>query len=218
MIDSFGVQLDSNTDRQFYDVYSFWGNAGWLIKHVTVNNRNLDEEKGFILTNGTFKRFEPIGMTWNDSYCRKITDAGPSGCFVERDLSKIPDFNYEENKCLGIDSTNLALGQVEILYIKPNSILNLNKAPYKCFGFEWKQCEDSPLEILEESNCPIIEEQVPIQSHPISIELDDSLLDRYNEFSEEELEDWFGTFVPVQSLNPYMTKVSMCSIEKFRLE
>ena len=91
------------------------------------------------------------------------------------------------------------------------------KAPDECYGFEWKECEDSSLDILEESNCPIIEE-VPIESNPISIELDDSLLDRYNEFSEEELEDWFGTFVPVQSLNPYMTKVSMCSIEKVRLE
>ena len=93
----------------------------------------------------------------------------------------------------------------------------LIKAPNNCFGFEWQQCQDSPLDILDESNCPIIEE-VSIESNPISIELDDSLLDRYNEFSEEELEDWFGTFVPVQSLNPYMTKVSMCSIEKFRLE
>ena len=118
MIDSFGVRLDNNTDQQFYDVPSSGGrNAAWLKKHAAVNNRYLDEERGFILTNGTFKRFEPIGITWNDTYCRKITDAGPSGCFVERDLSKIPDFNYEENKCVGIDSTNLALGQVEILYI-----------------------------------------------------------------------------------------------------
>ena len=98
------------------------------------------------------------------------------------------------------------------------NILYPKKAPNKCFGFEWKPCEDSPLDILGESNCPIIEEQVPIESNPISIELDDSLLDRYNEFSEEELEDWFGTFTPVQSLNPYMTKVSICSIEKVGLE
>ena len=100
--------------------------------------------------------------------------------------------------------------------MKVNKILNPKKAPNKCFGFEWKQCEDSPLDILDESNCPIIEE-VSIESNPISIELDDSLLDRYNEFSEEELEDWFGTFTPVQSLNPYMTKVSMCSIDQARL-
>ena len=96
--------------------------------------------------------------------------------------------------------------------------MNPKKAPYKCFGFEWKQCEDSPLNILDSSNCSIEEEQVPIESKPISIELDDSLLDRYNEFSEEELEDWFGTFIPVQSLNPYMTKVSMCSIGEVGLK
>ena len=87
------------------------------------------------------------------------------------------------------------------------------KDPYKCFGFEWKECEDSPLDILEMSNCPITE-QITIESKPVRIELDNSLLDRFNELSEDELKDSFGTFTPVQSLNPYMTKLSMCSIEK----
>ena len=139
-----------------------------------------------------------------------------SGCFVERDLSSTTGFNYQENNCTGKDMTNL-FGQVGILNMNFFNILYPEKAPNKCFGFEWKPCEDSPLDILDESNCPIIEE-VQIESNPISIELDDSLLDRYNEFSEEELEDWFGTFTPVQSLNPYMTKVSLCSIEKVGLE
>ena len=92
--------------------------------------------------------------------------------------------------------------------------LNLQKDPYSCHGFEWKQCEDNPLDILDESNCPIIEEQVPIESNPVRIELDDSLLDRFNELSEDELIDSFGTFRPVKSLNPYMTKFIICSIEK----
>ena len=95
---------------------------------------------------------------------------------------------------------------------------NLKKAPYKCYGFEWQECEKSLLDILDQSSCPDIEEPVSVESKPVRIELDDSLLDRYNEFSEEELEDWFGTFTPVQSLNPYMTKVSICSIEKVGLE
>ena len=30
--------------------------------------------------------------------------------------------------------------------------------------------------------------------------------------SEEELKYAFGSFTPVQSLNPYMTKLSLCSI------
>ena len=62
--------------------------------------------------------------------------------------------------------------------------------------------------------CPIIEEQIPIESNPVRIELDDSLLDRFNELSEDELKESFGTFTPTQSLNPYMTKLSMCSIEQ----
>ena len=97
--------------------------------------------------------------------------------------------------------------------------MKLKKDPNKCFGFEWKQCDASPLDILDESNCPFIEEEeVPIESKPVRIELDDSLLDRFNELSEDELKDYFGTFAPVESLNPYMTRVSLCSIEQARLE
>ena len=70
---------------------------------MTVSHRSIYDEKGFILKNKTFERFEPVGLTWNDSYCRKIIDEGKQGCFVERDLSTIPDFNYEENYCLGKD-------------------------------------------------------------------------------------------------------------------
>ena len=95
--------------------------------------------------------------------------------------------------------------------------LNLKK-DHTCFGYEWKQCEDSPLNILDESTCPIIGEQVQIESNPVRIELDDSLLDRFNELSEDELTNSFGTFTPAQSLNPYMTKVSMCSIDQAWLE
>ena len=92
--------------------------------------------------------------------------------------------------------------------------MKIVKDPYKCFGFEWKQCDESPLDIIDESNCQIIEEQVLMESKPVRIELDDSLLDRFNELSEDELKDSFGTFTPVQSLNPYMTKLTICSIEK----
>ena len=79
----------------------------WLEKYTTVNHGALYGEKGFMLKNGTFERFAPIGITWNDTYCRRITDAGPSGCFVERDLSTIPDFDYRKNNCTGKDSSNL---------------------------------------------------------------------------------------------------------------
>ena len=72
-----------------------------------VNYRSLSREKGFIFKNGTYEPFEPIGITWNDTYCRRITDEGQSGCFVERDLLASGDFDYRENNCSGRDSTNL---------------------------------------------------------------------------------------------------------------
>ena len=77
------------------------------MKYATVNPWSLYGEEGFILKNGTFERFEPIGITWNDNYCRRITDTGPSGCFVERDLLTIPDFDFRKNNCTGKDSRNL---------------------------------------------------------------------------------------------------------------
>ena len=78
----------------------------WLRKYVTVNQRFFYGEKGFILKNGKFERFEPIGITWNDTYCRRIADEEPSGCFVKRDLSASADFYNQENNCTGKDSTN----------------------------------------------------------------------------------------------------------------
>ena len=69
-----------------------------------MNHRSNKGENGFILKNGTFQRFEPIGISWNDSYCRKVTDTGSSGCFVERDLSTISHFDYQANNCTGKDS------------------------------------------------------------------------------------------------------------------
>ena len=69
-----------------------------------LNYRSHKGENGFILKNGTFERFEPLGISWDDSYCRKISDIGLSGCFVERDLSTISDFDYQANNCTGKDS------------------------------------------------------------------------------------------------------------------
>ena len=36
---------------------------------------------------------ETIGITWNDSYCRRITDSLATGCFVKRSFndSKMAD-------------------------------------------------------------------------------------------------------------------------------
>ena len=96
--------------EKFYDnprIIGYFPENVWLRKYATVDHRSLYGEKGFILQNGTFERFEPIGITWKDSYCRRITDTGPSGCFVERNLSARADFDRQENNCAGTDSTNL---------------------------------------------------------------------------------------------------------------
>ena len=75
---------------------------GWE-NHVSITDRSLTGEKGFLLTNGTFSRFEPVGVTWNDSYCRRITKSGRSGCFVERDINMFPiaDLDDPRNNCSG---------------------------------------------------------------------------------------------------------------------
>ena len=111
VFDSFGVRLPDFDDsiNHTHDYKNFYHNLPFywdywnfpFLNYTIVNHRSFAGEKGFILKNGTFERFEPIGITWDDSYCRRITDAGPSGCFVERDLSAIPDFNYQENNCSG---------------------------------------------------------------------------------------------------------------------
>ena len=75
----------------------------------------FSRKKGFILKNGTYENFEPIGITWNDTYCRRITDTGPSGCFVERNLSASVDFDSQANNCAGTDSTNLLVVVVGLL-------------------------------------------------------------------------------------------------------
>ena len=113
LIDRFGVRLDFNDSNCHADGYKNFYDDPWIYfdgkrrqppfgnERFLMYNRPLDEEKGFILKNGNFERFEPIGVTWNDSYCRRITDSGPSGCFVKRDLSIIINFNFQENNCSG---------------------------------------------------------------------------------------------------------------------
>ena len=99
----------------------------------------------------------------------------------------------------------------------PNLYFESRKAPNQCFGFEWKECQNNPLDILVDTTCPVVGEQIEIETEPVRIELDDSLLKSFNELSEDELEYSFGTFTPVQSLNPYMTKISLCSITEVGL-
>ena len=73
---------------------------------MTMDDRLLREENGFLLVNGTFIRFNPIGLTWNDSYCRRIVDGGPSGCYLERDIDLDAIDDRPMNNCSGICSNN----------------------------------------------------------------------------------------------------------------
>ena len=77
--------------------------------HVYANYRFLYEQKGYLLENGIFSRYEPIGVKWNDSFCRRIVNEGQPGCFVERDIDSHQinydyDYLYDyqlENNCTG---------------------------------------------------------------------------------------------------------------------
>ena len=96
IIDSFGVK--SNSQRYFYDGPTA---DGWSQDHVTLVNPSLFDQKGFLLENGTFVRSEPIGVTWNDSFCRRIESGGPYGCFVQRNIDSFPIENQPYNDCSG---------------------------------------------------------------------------------------------------------------------
>ena len=113
-MDSFGVRLADDyminqTESNYTNFYLF--SPEWLDKdelrwhqyHVTMHDRSVIEEKGFLFQNGLFERYESIGVTWNDNFCRRIKKDGPAGCFVEREVEThlIADFNYPENDCSG---------------------------------------------------------------------------------------------------------------------
>ena len=103
---SFDQNFNNPVYRNFYDPMRdlMEPTHGWE-NHVTMIDPSFNGEKGFLLTNGTFSRFEAIGVTWNDSYCRRITNGGQSGCFVERDITIFPiaDLDDPRNNCSGSD-------------------------------------------------------------------------------------------------------------------
>ena len=113
-MDSFGVRLADDyminqTESKYTNFYLYspvWldkADLRWHQYHVTMHDRSVIEEKGFLFENGSFERYESIGVTWNDTFCRRIKKDGPAGCFVEREVETrlIADFNYPENNCSG---------------------------------------------------------------------------------------------------------------------
>ena len=109
-MDSFGVRLANDymanqTESNYTNFYWYdpeWLEfQGWHKDHVTMHYRSIIEEKGFLFQNGLFERYESIGVTWNDTFCRRIKQDGLSGCFVEREVESfaIADFQNPENNC-----------------------------------------------------------------------------------------------------------------------
>lgn len=104
-----------------------------------------------------------------------------------------------------------------MISVKNILLVGPRKDSYQCFGFEWKECDESTLDIIDKSTCPIIEERIDSNTEPVRIDLHESLLKSFNELSDDELKFSFGSFRAVQSLNPYMTKLSLCSITQVGL-
>ena len=103
-MDSFGVRLadySMNQTESNYTNFYWYEDQGWQKDHVTMHYRFIIEEKGFLFQNGLFERYESIGVTWNDTFCRRIKQDGLSGCFVEREVGSfaIADFQNPENNC-----------------------------------------------------------------------------------------------------------------------
>ena len=117
-VDSFGIQLNTSVNfpplRQpvtlphldepeppFTGMSSVYYSD--FYRRGLPNDRSLRGEKGFMLTGKTFHRFEPIGVIWNDTYCRRITNEGSLGCFVETDIDifQIAKKDFPENNCTG---------------------------------------------------------------------------------------------------------------------
>ena len=81
----------------------------WYNDHVKAidNNATMNYNEflrlGFLYENGNFVRYEPVGITWNDNFCRKLTSYGSSGCYVKRliNISQIIDMNHPMNNCSG---------------------------------------------------------------------------------------------------------------------
>ena len=127
----------------------------------------------------------------------------------------IPEITVQDRTCT--DNCHQSLFFFKFLIFSERKFVGPDKDPYQCFGFEWKECGESPLDVIDESTCPVIEERIEVKTEPVRIELSKSLLKSFNELSDDELETSFGSFRPVQSLNPYMTKLSMCSITQVGL-
>ena len=70
-----------------------------------------------------------------------------------------------------------------MISVKNILLVGPRKDSYQCFGFEWKECDESTLDIIDKSTCPIIEERIDSNTEPVRIDLHESLLKSFNELS-----------------------------------
>ena len=95
----------------------------------------------------------------------------------------------------------------------PNSPMDLQWMPSECPAFAWQTCYDDPaldLEIIAWEDCPSEPEPLYFDDPPpLYLEVtEDSLLARFNELSDAELEATFG-IAPSAALNGYVTRVRL---------
>ena len=83
-----------------------------------------------------------------------------------------------------------------------------------CPAYEWETC-DEPLVEFEITCDPLKEEWDELKiSKTIELEDDIELMKNFNQFSDVELEVYFGKMKPSASLNEYMSKIYLCQLQE----
>ena len=129
---------------------------------------------------------------WDDNRCRQIEPEGEYGCYVMQNQT----YYDESGNCSNF-----------VTYNNPGS-----DRP-DCPAFAWETCQNDPaldLDIIAWDDCPSEPVQIEFTDPPKSfLEFtEDSLLSRFNELSDAELEAAFG-IAPSAALNGYVTRVRL---------
>ena len=138
---------------------------------------------------------------WDDNRCRRIEPEGEYGCYVMKNQTY-----YDESGNCGLLACGLGNCSDFVTYNQPGA-----DRP-DCPAFAWETCEDDPaldLDILAWDDCPSESERLEFDDPPpLFLEaVEDSLLARFNQFSDAELEATFG-IAPSAALNGYITRVN----------
>ena len=99
------------------------------------------------------------------------------------------------------------------IYISVKGYANPGTNRPECPAFAWQTCYDDPsldLDIIAWKGCPSDPDRIEFDDPPpVFLEVtEDSLLARFNELSDSELEATFG-IAPSEALNGYITRVGL---------